>query len=265
MSFVGQRMNLRNSRRWVWVVSAVIVLGGVLVAAAQEQAVEKPLLSAAIRKALADGGLEDAQKRFDEIYPAQKDKYELDAPALMLLGADSMKAGDAKTAQAIMQMGMTVLQAEGAAPGAAGLMPPPSAMPPGAPGVPNTQKTEPADRPTIDAGPARKDLSRFYGVYGAADSRRQVFVRETCDGHLQLGAMWGDVAPWTMKSLSDATFEQAFVPSMQTTPPLKIVFELGEDGKAHAVRHPLLGEMQTAARAGDLPDGWDERDCGEER
>jgi hypothetical protein len=55
--------------------------------------------------------------------------------------------------------------------------------------------------------------------------------------------------------------EQAFVPSMQTTPPIKIVFELREDGKKHAVRHPLLGEMQTAARDDDLPDGWDERDC----
>jgi hypothetical protein len=64
-----------------------------------------------------------------------------------------------------------------------------------------------------------------------------------------------------MKSLSDATFEQAFVPSMQTTPPIRIEFELGEDGKARAVRHSLLGELQSAARAGDLPDDWDERDC----
>lgn len=219
-----------------------------LPAGGQQEPAAKPLLSDAIRQALATGGIEAAERRFKEIYPSQRDAFEFDGPALMLFGASFMKTGDSKTAQAVMNMGMAVLTVSGddaAAPGAA----------------PASEASR-DESPAPDAGPARKDLSRFYGLYGdAGGSPRSVFVRETCNGHLQVGSLWGDVALWTMRSLSDTVFVQAFVPSMQDMPAVRIEFELGPDRKARSLRHPLLGDIQSVPRVGNLPADWAERDC----
>ncbi len=209
----------------------------------------KPRLSAAIRKALEDGGVEAAQRRFKEIFPSQRDRFDIDAPALMALANERMTAGDAVGATAVTEMWMAVLQPEGAAAAASGG------------GDPNVIEHPSAAQ--TDPGPPRTDLSRFYGMYGDREpSKRSVFVRETCDGHLQIGSLWGDVRPWTMRSLSDTTFIQVLIPDMPSLPPFRFEFEIGPDGKARAVRHAMTGTMQSIPRTGDLPKDWKTHDCG---
>jgi hypothetical protein len=225
----------------------------------------KPRLSAAIRKALEDGGVDAAQRRFKEIYPSQKDRFEIDAPALMTLATERMTAGDATGGTAVMNMWMTVLQAEGV--GAAATRTPPAASA-GAPGGNPSARSAGAiiEHPSAaetNPGPPRTDLARFYGMYGDKEpSRRSVFVRETCDGHLQIGSQWGDASPWTMRSESDTVFVQVLIPDQPSLPPFRFEFELGPDGQARAVKHALTGEMQSVPRIGDLPKGWKTHDCG---
>jgi len=115
------------------------------------------------------------------------------------------------------------------------------------------------------------DPSRYYGVFASADRPdRQWFVTmakrpkyaeqapEVPPGHLALGAMFGDVAPFHLKTLSDTGFEQAWVSDYQPEP-ISIEFELGDDGRAVAftftdTTNASLGRLE---RQGDLPEGWE--------
>ena len=115
-------------------------------------------------------------------------------------------------------------------------------------------------------GEPRADLERFYGVYGDGESARNFFVapaemppgseRQLPDGYLMVGAMWGDVAPWYMKSLSDLRFEQQWVSSYQDAP-LRVAFELGPDSSAVALTfETMFADRGRLQRIGDLPEGW---------
>ncbi|MGB6366026.1 MAG: hypothetical protein WBG93_04280 [Thermoanaerobaculia bacterium] len=115
------------------------------------------------------------------------------------------------------------------------------------------------------------DPSRYYGLYASADRPdRQWFVAEAKrpayaeqapevpPGHLALGAMFGDVAPWHLKTLSETEFEQAWVSDHQPEP-VSIEFELDDDGRAVALRftneqYASLGRLE---RQADLPEGWE--------
>jgi hypothetical protein len=247
-------MRKRIWRCGVAVVGLLLVMVAAHGVRAQDKAA-KPLLSAAIRKALDDGGADAAQRRFKEIYPSQKDKFEIDAAALMTLATERMTAGDAEGGAAVMNMWMTVLQAEGAAAATA------AGGEPSANGA-DTVIEHPSATQT-NPGPPRTDLARFYGMYGDKEpSKRSVFVRETCDGHLQIGSLWGDASPWTMRSESDTVFVQVLNPDQPSLPPFRFEFELGPGGKARVVKHALTGEMQSVPRVGDLPKDWKTHDCG---
>jgi hypothetical protein len=120
-------------------------------------------------------------------------------------------------------------------------------------------------------GPPLADPSRYYGVYAAADSPdRKWFVAEAKrpkyaeqapevpPGHLALGAMFGDVSPWHLRTVSDTEFAQAWVAPGQPEA-VSIQFELDGDGDAVAFRftnqqNESAGRLE---RAGDLPEGWD--------
>lgn len=114
-------------------------------------------------------------------------------------------------------------------------------------------------------GPARDDLERFYGVYGEAGGNRNFFVAEAKapggqeplpPGHLMVGAMWGDVQPWNMKSVADTRFEQAWVSDFQDAP-LVAEFEVGDAGQAVAVTfRGTFEDRGRLPRVGDLPEGW---------
>ncbi|MDZ7842401.1 MAG: hypothetical protein U5R46_16500 [Gammaproteobacteria bacterium] len=114
-------------------------------------------------------------------------------------------------------------------------------------------------------GEPRDDLERFHGVYGDGASNRNFFVtaaeppryseQEIPPGYLMIGAMWGDVAPWYMKSLSETRFEQQWVnPGGE---PITAVFEVDGDGKARAlVFETVFADRGRLERVGDLPEGW---------
>lgn len=112
---------------------------------------------------------------------------------------------------------------------------------------------------------------RYYGLYANPSTpNRQWFVTEAKrpkyaeqapevpPGHLAIGAMFGDVAPWHMKTLSDTEFEQAWVSDYQPEP-ITVEFELGDDGTAVAMT--FTDEQQASEgrleRQGDLPEGWE--------
>lgn len=115
-------------------------------------------------------------------------------------------------------------------------------------------------------GAPRDDLQRFYGVYGDPDNPgRDFFVaaaelppgsdRELPEGYLMIGAMWGDVAPWYMRSVSDTRFEQQWVGDFGRA---KIVeFEPGDGGQAQALTfETVFDDRGRLQRLSDLPERW---------
>lgn len=130
------------------------------------------------------------------------------------------------------------------------------------------QDSDPESEAHPQLGEPRDDLERFYGVYGDPDNPgRDFFVKEAeapiwmerlniPPGFLMIGAMWGDVAPWYMKSLSETEFEQGIVPGHQEEP-LLVTFELGEDSTAVALTfETMFDDRGRLERIGDLPERW---------
>ena len=117
-------------------------------------------------------------------------------------------------------------------------------------------------------GEPRDDLERFYGVYGNPDDpNRTFFVTKAVqpawaeqappipDGYLMIGAMWGDVSPWAMRSLSETRFEQGWVnPGVEA---IVAAFELDADGNPIALTfETMFVEFGRLERLGELPDGF---------
>lgn len=219
---------------------------------------EKPLLSDVIRATLENEGAAAADRRFSEILRDERDDYRLDMEGLSNLGAEYMKKGDMATAQVVFEMVPRLYEETYAVP--EGFEEPPPVAERAA-----AAESQPVRR---DQGPLRDDLARFVGVYGDPAKQEQtphnVFIDQTCDGRLRLGAMWGDVAPWVMKSLSDTEFEQARLQPYETEP-IRLEFDVGADGRAQALTHTDLTHpersMTRAVRLGDLPEWFD--DCSE--
>lgn len=122
-----------------------------------------------------------------------------------------------------------------------------------------------AQPPTVSLdtlGTPRDDLQRFFGVYGVAGGHRNFIVAEARaaagdkpvpPGYLMVGAMWGDVQPWYMRSLSDTRFQQAYVGPYQDAP---LVVEFHTDGDGRAVALTFTGMFEDRGRLeriGDLP------------
>jgi hypothetical protein len=119
-------------------------------------------------------------------------------------------------------------------------------------------------------GLALDQPQRYYGVYASPDRLgREWFVAEARHpewaerapevppGHLMLGAKFGDVAPWHLKTLSDTEFVQARMNPGQDAP-IRLEFRLGDDGRAEAFRFsggPFASDAWIV-RTGDLPEGW---------
>ncbi len=80
-----------------------LLLGLVLTYQGQVQA-GKPLLSEEIRAAMDAGGPEAAKQRMAELYPAQKDAYQVDMQGFTQLGMNYMQSGNHAAAEAVLQM-----------------------------------------------------------------------------------------------------------------------------------------------------------------
>lgn len=129
---------------------------------------------------------------------------------------------------------------------------------------------EGADEASTKWGPPLKHPEHYYGLYSNADAPNRVwFVKkaerpmwaerapEIPPGHLAVGAMFGDVAPWNMKTLSDTEFEQAEVSDAQPEP-VSVEFDLGDDGRAFAFSftNKTSASEGPLVRQGDLPEEW---------
>lgn len=112
---------------------------------------------------------------------------------------------------------------------------------------------------------------RYYGVYATeAEPNRSWFVAaakrppyaeqapEVPPGYLSLGAMFGDVAPWHLKTLSATEFVQAY-PGPGQAQPVAIRFELDAEGRTTAFTFTGGAHVPSGRflRIGDLPDGWE--------
>ena len=80
-----------------------LLLGLALIYQAPVRA-QKPLLSAEVHAAMEAGGPEAAKRRMAELYPAQKDNYQVDLQGFTQLGMNYMQAGDHAAAEAVLQM-----------------------------------------------------------------------------------------------------------------------------------------------------------------
>jgi hypothetical protein len=197
---------------------------------APAQAEEEPQLSAEIKKVLDALGPEAALSKFNELFPAQKDRYKVDLEGFGKMANSYAQAGEMEKMQAVIEM--TTLLAQdtyGAAIPQSGMKMP---EPP-----PEPEQPEPEPAPTYDAGPARGDLERFVGLYSdpeKSEKTRALFAAVSCDGYLVVGATWGDAANWWMKSVADRKFEYA-----DSFTQLKLEFDVGADGEAVAMNHDL--------------------------
>lgn len=112
---------------------------------------------------------------------------------------------------------------------------------------------------------------RYYGVYATeTEPNRSWFVAaakrppyaeqapEVPPGYLSLGAMFGDVMPWHLKTLSATDFVQAY-PGPGQAEPVAIRFELDTEGRAAAFTFTqgAYAPPGRFLRVGDLPDGWE--------
>ena len=118
-------------------------------------------------------------------------------------------------------------------------------------------------------GEPRDDVERFFGLYGeqgvgqffVVEAKRPPEAEQAPEippGYLSIGAMWADVAPWYMKSLSDNTFEQANKTSFGPQEMHVAEFEFGPDGKAVALTFTKgsSSKFGRRERVGDVPEEW---------
>ena len=125
------------------------------------------------------------------------------------------------------------------------------------------------DEPAL--GMPLAEPERYYGVYATeAEPNRSWFVAaakrppyaeqapEVPPGYLSLGAMFGDVAPWHLKTISATEFVQAY-PGPGQAEPVAIRFELDSEGRAAAFTFTGGAYVPPGRflRVGDLPDGWE--------
>ena len=144
--------------------------------------------------------------------------------------------------------------------------------------VPGTSETNESDQAGAQEGfylgEPRDDIERYLGVYGdpnepdnprgqffVAEAKRPKYAEQAPEippGYLAIGAMWGDVAPMSMKSLSETKFEQVDLSDFASPEPNVAEFELGPDGNAAALAFTSGGfsEYGRRVRVGDLPAEW---------
>jgi hypothetical protein len=250
----NQEVIVRPNPTWLRAAAVLLLLVTASSAPAAAQDPDRPLLSQEIRTLLERDGIEAARNRFEAIFPAQKDKYEIDMQGMAEMGAEYMQAGDYQRAEAVMQMVGVITQNMAANSG----MMQAGAAASGKRERAESKPSEPA-RGTAngpDFGPTRDDLARFAGVYGdpdQPDSNRKLFVSQSCEGHLVAGAMWGDAQNWWMRSVSDNAFEMS-----SDFLSLRLEFQLGPDGNAQAVNHDLDFIASPLQKLGPLPEGWEE-------
>jgi hypothetical protein len=219
-----------------------------------------PPLSEEIRHVLDSKGVEAAKARFAEIFPAKQEQYTLDPEVFAKLGSEYMQAGDMEAGGALLEMMGAITQAmveEALAdqPEIAEKLEEMKAMSETLPTGASTESkaddsADDQEDDDFDFGPGRDDLEQFTGIYDDPendDELRRLWVRVSCDGHLVVGALWGDVAPWIMRSTGKMSFNY-----QDAWQQLSLEFN-----GAKQMTHNLDYLSNPLERVGPLPSKWD--------
>ena len=118
-------------------------------------------------------------------------------------------------------------------------------------------------------GKPRDDVERYFGLYGdpgrgqffITEAKRPKYAEQSPEippGYLAIGAMWGDVAPMSMKSLSETKFEQVDLSDFAPDEPSVAEFQFGPDGIAVALTFTSgsFSDFGRRVRVGNLPEEW---------
>lgn len=102
---------------------------------------------------------------------------------------------------------------------------------------------------------AKQNLEQYTGLYGdpeESNEYRKLWVMVSCDGQLVTGALWGDVAPWWMKSEGNSVFTYK-----DSFSELRMEFEKDENGNVIRMNHDLSGIKTPLERLGPIPEDWE--------
>jgi hypothetical protein len=244
-------------RPWILLVIGASATSPVL---AQEQ-VRKPLLSEALKEALAKDPLDEVEMHFLEALASGNPEYEIDVEAVNALGLEYMQSG--QTEKGVIVVGIAARAAQIAATASF----PPEILEALAAREEAERKgeEEQASKPmeeeftqgrtTASLGPSRDDLERFHGLFANPEGgpQRALFLVRNCDGYLVTGPMWADVAPWTLRSVGDREF---VYDGDSFTQPFRLDLSVGPDGKAVSIKHDLEVVASPLRRIGDLDDSF---------
>ena len=222
---------------------------------------DKPLLSEAIRKAIDSKGIEAAKKQFAEMDQSQREKYNIDMQGISELTNAYVQAGNMEAAGAISEISAPFLQdmitktMNQYSPELSEKMKEQQQAEKKRKAKEHEEEMEHREQERIVnfQGQPRDDLKRFTGLYGdPGDPNRKLWVTVSCDGYLVSGAMWGDIAPWWMKSVGDNVFTY-----QDSFSKLKMEFETDANGMAVSMKHDLEHLKSPLKRLGPLPDDFD--------
>lgn len=220
---------------------------------------DKPLLSDAIQQEIDANGIEAAKKKFTSMDQTERARYEVDTDGISELTNAYLEDGNMDALMAISEITGIFMQdlvaksmeQYGSDMAAMQEMAEQQEAEREQERMQREQERETERQQSVieRQGQPRDDLDRFKGVYGDPDepeSTRQLWVNVSCDGYLVVGAMWGDAAPWWMRSENENTFslEDSFNN-------IQIEFE------SNQMSHNLEFMESPLQRVGSLPDDWD--------
>ncbi len=213
---------------------------------------QKQPLSQVLKESLDNDGPAATRQLFNDIYPEEKDNYVIDNNALGQLTRDYAQAGNMDAMRVLTHV-MTVITQDMMAEHMADQQETmKKMMAEQQQNQSKKSKNKPQTKPQKHT--PRTDLDRFTGLYGdpnKTDSYRQLWVAQSCDGRLVIGATWGDVAPWWMTSESDNQF--SYKDSFTN---LNFEFNGMKDNQATTLTHDLHGLVSPLQRVGPLTDDY---------
>jgi hypothetical protein len=224
---------------------------------------DKPLLSEAIQNTIDSQGVEAAKEYFSSMDSSERQQYNVDMEGISELTNAYLEDGNMEALMAISEitgvfMQDAVAQSMEQYGAEIDAMEEMAAQREAEREWERMQREEERARERQQSvverqGEPREDLERFKGVYGDPDdpeSTRQLWVNVSCDGYLVSGAMWGDAAPWWMRSESDNVFtmKDSFN---------NIRMEFGSGTGGFQMNHNLEFMESPLQRLGPLPEDWD--------
>lgn len=210
----------------------------------QAQNPQKQLLSKAIEENIEQRGAENAVSYFSRMSKKQRKQFEPDMEELTELTLSYVQNGDMEKVTAVSEITSIFIQdmvEESMSQFSDEAGDSEDELPGKVQNQNNSQNEHRAKPEEVHGqksrGEPRDDLEQFTGLYavpGSDSETRKLWVRVSCDGYLVSGAMWGDAAPWWMRSESDLVF--SYSDSFNS---FRMEFVSGTGGRTSEMRHTL--------------------------